>query len=119
MQPIIVASRSDTGGSSLSITTIATTSSSSYRPELEGPYEAKKEDQIKDGNAAKKSRSATRTDHPTKEDLAVKKADAGKPSVVGGPPSPTEVPGCLTNEAHTKRYIWRRFKQLIFRSMSM
>ena len=122
MRRIITASRSDTDGrSSLSMATTVP-ASSFYCLEPEEITEAKEKSTIKDDNAAKKSRFTIRTDHPTKENLAVDKPDGGKASAVGGSASsPTGVPGCFVNGDHTKskkRYVWRRVKQLIVRSMS-
>jgi len=120
MRRIVAASRSDTDRSSLS--TAATFPSSSFHfLEPEEINEAKEKIPIKDDNATmKKSRSAARTEHPTKGNL-LKKKDAGKASIVGRSTSPTELPGCLTNEAHTKsrgRSVQHRVKQFI-RSMDL
>jgi len=94
-----------------------------YHPVTDEIAEVIEENIIKDDNAARKSRSATRTDYPTKGNPVADRPDAEKASVVGGPTlSPTEIPGCFVNRAHVrskKRYIWRRVKQFIVRSVSM
>ena len=122
MQRIITASRSDTNGrSSLSITTTVP-ASSFYCLEPEEVTEVKEKNIIKDDNVAKKSRSATRTDYPTEGNFVVDRPDAGRASVADGPTlSPTGIPGCFANRVRArskKRYVWRRVKQLIVRSMS-
>lgn len=81
--------------------------------------EAEDENLIKENNT--RNRSATRTDHPTKESPAAKKQDASETSTVGESTSPTEIPGFPINEAPTKSKkgsIWHRFKQFV-RSVSV
>ena len=106
MRQIITASRSD-GDRGSSLTTATTVPFYCFDPEE--ITKAKEKNPIKEDNA-------------TKENLVAKKPDAGKASVLGGPTSPTEIPGCFINEVHTKskrRYVWRRVKQLVDRSMPL
>ena len=81
--------------------------------------EAREKIPAKDGDT-KKDPSAVRTDRPTTTNLVVKNQDVGKVAVTDVAASPTEVPGCSTNESRLrswrkKRYIWRRVKQMIIR----
>jgi len=123
MRRIIAALRLDTNGeTSLSIAT-ALPSSPFYCFGPEEITEAKEKNPIKGDNSTRKSRFAARTNHPTKENLRVNKADTGGTSVVGGPPSsPTEVPGCsMITGAYTRkgRYVWHQVKQTIVCSASL
>ena len=81
--------------------------------------EAREKLPAKDGDT-KKDRSAVQADRPIAKTLLVKNQDVEKTAVTDLAASPTEVPGCTTNESRPrsrrkKRHIWRRVKQMIIR----
>jgi len=69
----------------------------------------------------KKNEPTTQTNHPTKENLVVKKPDASKTSVVG-PKHPNETPGCFIPEARSRgkrKYVWSWIKHILVRTASL
>jgi len=103
--------------STTATTAIAIASTSFDYLEPEEISEAKKENPINDNTTKNRSR----TDHPAKVNIVVKKPQVGKTTDECGLGSPTETPGCVIREPRTKgkrRYVWHRVKQVV-RSMSL